>query len=500
MLEKVVVIIGGGMAGLTAAAYLARSGFSVQVFEQHAQPGGYVSSFERKGFTFPAGPSSFGSNGIIFPIMKELGLVGKPHFVRTRHQISWANQDIALLSPAQTERDLEILFPDERAALRKYFRWVEIGGTAFHDSLTGGMFFGRNVMKTILQLSIQHPLFPWAYEKARRKTNRSMHAHYFNNDYLRQILDQLGYPVMSGKNTLGMWASYYIDTWMPVGGMQSLADLFVHFIHEHGGKVHLNKRVNQIRVDHGIAVGVELSDGEFSPAGWVVSAADLNHTCMNLIGKNQIPSATFDKLGQARPSESIFAVFLGLSDCPDLATVFKRFKESHVSFTCADMKNIQLVLLSKDDSTVAPAGKHAMFIGALSPYADWEQLKGDRQAYLAQKAASADDLITRAEEFLPGLRAHIEVLEAASPLTYERYTSNWRGSTAGWNWNPKYQVKLKFAKDLPIKHFFPVGHYVFNPGGVPTAMITAWYIAQAIIKSAGSCSADSGRQKIPGTH
>lgn len=93
-----------------------------------------------------------------------------------------------------------------------------------------------------------------------------------------------------------------------------------------------------------------------------------------------------------------------------------------------------------------------------------------------------DELITRAEEFLPGLRAHIEVQESASPLTYERYTSNWQSATTGWNWNPALAPHFNLAKDLPIQNFYAVGHYTFNPGGVPTAMITAWYIAREILK------------------
>ena len=500
MLEKGVVIIGGGMAGLTTAAYLARAGYSVQVYEQHTLPGGYVSSFTRKGFTFPAGPTSFGSNGIIFPILKELCLVEKQRFVRTGHQISWDKHDIPLMSPAQTGRDLGKCFPDEKTALRRYFRWVEIGGTAFHDSLKSGMMFGRAVVKTILRLGIKHPLFPWALWVAKGQTNRSLHDRYFKDGYLRQILNQLGFPVMAGKNTLGMWASYYYDTWISTGGMQSFADLIVRYIRENGGEVYLGKRISRIRVENGQATGVEMQNGTFIPAHWVVSAADLHQTCLELIERNQIPSTMLDKLDRALPSESLFAVFLGLHGSLDLTAALKRFIESHVVFTCADGKYIQLVWLSKDDSTAAPPGKQALFIAALSPFEDWQPLKDDQQAYRVQKTAYADDLITRAEEFLPGLRAHIDVQEAASPLTYERYTSNWHGSTSGWNWNPKDAPHFELAKDLPIKHFYPVGHYVYNPGGVPTAMITAWYIAQIMTRQTKTMKADDKGKTVTSMH
>ncbi len=210
----------------------------------------------------------------------------------------------------------------------------------------------------------------------------------------------------------------------------------------------------------------------------------MNQTCLQLIGSSHLPASTMQKLERARPSESIFAVYLGLDDSPELAAALTRFKESHVFFTCADGKYIQLVLLSKDDPSVAPIGKHALYVAKLSPYEEWEGLKGDRKAYLARKAAVTEDILSRAEEFLPGLSAHIVVQEAATPLTFERYTSNWRGSTAGWNWDPKDAPHFDIGKDLPVKRFYPVGHYVHNPGGVPCAMITSWYIARSIIQEA----------------
>lgn len=485
MNQNNIVIIGAGMAGLTAAAYLARAGLKVQVFEQHTLPGGYISSFVREGFTFPAGPTSFSSNGIIFPILQELGLAGKQHFVRAAHQISWSEHDIPLRDPQQVQHDLAKCFPAEQRGLEHYFRWVKIGGDAFRDLLESGLMFGRDVFKTTLRLFLRHPLYPWVTWVARGQTNRSLHRHYFKDASLRQLLDQLGYPVMSAQNTLGMWISYFRDTWVPQGGMQAFANTFVHYIREHGGEAHLGKKVKRIWVKEGQALGVELEDRTQIPARWVISAADLRHTCFELIGREHLPSAMVAKLERARPSEPVFTVYLGLRDSPELANALERFRESHVCFTCADGEYIQLALLSKDDPSLAPTGKHALFIGVFTSYEDWAPLKGDKSAYRSRKAAVADELIARAEEFLPGLRAHIEVQEAASPLTFERYTSNWRGSTAGWSWDPAYTFHFNI-KDLPLKNFYAIGHYIFNPGGVPSAMITAWYIAREILKQSVS--------------
>ena len=484
MKDRAVAVIGGGMAGLTAAAYLSRAGFSVTVYEQHTAPGGYVSSFRRGGFTFPAGPTSFGSNGIIFPILEELGLKDRLRFIEAKHQISWGSHDVMLDTHNQTERLLAERFPDEKKALRRYFRWVKIGSSAFHDMLESGMMFGQGALKSMLRLGCMHPLFLWAALLACRHTNRSLHDRLFKNPLLKQMLNQLGYPVMTGKNTLGMWASYYKDAWVPEGGMQVLADLLAQNVRDLGGRICLGERIRKIAAEDGQAKGVELQDGRFIPADWVVSAMDFSRTCLELIGSNSLPASTKEKLERARPSESIFSLLLGMDGSAEISAALKRFQGSHAFFTCADGKYIQLVLLSKDDPSAAPEGKHALFVGMLSPFEDWESLKEDRAAYLLRKEEAAEELIARAEEFLPGLRAGILIREAASPLTYERYTGNWKGSTAGWSWNPKEAPHFKFDEDLPLKRFYPVGHYVHNPGGVPTAMITSWYVARSIIREA----------------
>jgi len=296
------------------------------------------------------------------------------------------------------------------------------------------------------------------------------------------MLDELAYPVMPALNTLGMWISYFDDTWTPAGGMQTFANTLVRTIREHGSEVHLGMSVERIRVDNGRATGITLRDGTTLDSHWVISAADLRHTCLELIGRDHLNPSLIAKLERARPSEPVFAVFLGLCDSPELERAFERSHEPHVIFTCADGRTIQVAWLNKDDASIVPAGKHSLFVGWLDNYKDWEPLKGDQAAYQARKAAVTDELITRAEEFLPGLRVHIEVQEAASPLTYERYTRNWQGATTGWNWDPQLAPRFKLPKDLPLKQFHAVGHYVFNPGGVPTAMITAWYITREILQ------------------
>ena len=72
--QKRVVIVGAGMAGLTAAAYLTRANFNVTLLEKNDRVGGLVGTFESNGFSFDAGPRAFVNSGIVKPILRELGI------------------------------------------------------------------------------------------------------------------------------------------------------------------------------------------------------------------------------------------------------------------------------------------------------------------------------------------------------------------------------------------------------------------------------------------
>ena len=68
------IVVGGGIAGLTCAAYLAKEGRRVLIIEKNRECGGLVNSFSRDGFQFEAGVRALENAGIIFPMLKELGI------------------------------------------------------------------------------------------------------------------------------------------------------------------------------------------------------------------------------------------------------------------------------------------------------------------------------------------------------------------------------------------------------------------------------------------
>ena len=69
-----IVIVGAGMAGLTAAAYLTRKHYNVLLLDKNNRVGGLVNTFNQDGFFFDTGPRAFVNSGIVKPILADLGI------------------------------------------------------------------------------------------------------------------------------------------------------------------------------------------------------------------------------------------------------------------------------------------------------------------------------------------------------------------------------------------------------------------------------------------
>jgi len=85
------------------------------------------------------------------------------------------------------------------------------------------------------------------------------------------------------------------------------------------------------------------------------------------------------------------------------------------------------------DPTMAPPGKTVLSVWCEADYVFWKRLRTQADAYEAAKERVADQIIGALNARYPGLRSKVETVDVATPITYERYTGNWRGAFAGWS-------------------------------------------------------------------
>jgi len=480
------------MGGLVAGNLLAKKGHKVTIFESHITPGGYTSGFWRKGFYFESGTLSFESSDMVFGAMKEIGVYEKIPFTRQYGRWIYNDMDYQAQSSADLKKALYESFPSELENLDRYFAEV--------DDMTKALFaMGKpsNVFQTItLPLKILKIIK--LFKKYGNMTVPEFTAKYFDKgSSLYRLLKNMGYPDMSAA-ILGMaiW-SFYDDYWTVKTGMQSWADVLVDNFIVLGGELKLKSRVDQIITKDGTAVGVR-SHGKDFKADCVISAADYKKTFLNLLDdKSLIPQELQGKIEKAAVSEGFFTVYLGLDIRREKMKEY--LKIPHVFYgednPGLDIYNsgdedffdktwVMLYSPSLMNAELAPEGKSSLMIHAMVPYKwmnNWGA--GDRETYRKLKDKAKNAVIEKATAVIPDLKEHIEFDDAATPLTYERYTANTDGATSAWSWNPNkkfYEKGMTANIKTPIKNLYIGSCWATQIGGVPGAISAAQACAKAI--------------------
>jgi len=267
----------------------------VLIVEQHSKPGGYCTSFRRKGFTFDAAAHSFGGlrdSGYVKKVFTDLQLTEAIQIHRFtpsdimiyRNHAVYIDTDIS-----NTVKNLSNLFPSESKAIQEFFD-----------------FFISGKQHNFVQL--------------RKKTFAQFLDSFFQNHLLKRIIatpvfGNGGLPpsLISAFTGAKIWSEFILDGgYYPAGGMQAIPDALCRIIERHGGKVMLNSRANSILIEKGRVRGVTLTKGQQYTAKYVVSACDIKQTYENMLSGVDIAPSLKYKLSSFLPSLSTFVLYIGL--------------------------------------------------------------------------------------------------------------------------------------------------------------------------------------------
>jgi len=482
-----VLIIGAGMGGLTAGCMLARSGHNVTIFEAHHTPGGYTAGFRRQGFYFESGTLSFESSAQVFRIMKGLGVYEQIRFVPQHYRFLFEGLDFQPRDYEDFKRAMLDRFPGDRESLERYFAAVDPLVRVMSPMMSGGRPSPASLLSMVR-----------LYLKYRNQTITDFSGRFFSRDSaLFRLFKSFGYPDMSAWILGGAIITIFQDYWTVADGMQSWADALAARFSELGGELSLGSRVEKIVTRDGAAVGVEVG-GKFHPADWVISAADYKKTFLDWLDNPKlIPGSRLEKIRANAVSEGIFTVYLGL-DIP-VGELRDRLKLPHV--LCFDEQpgadirkpddpdffqkvSVNLCSPSLLNPAAAPAGQSSLMIQASCPYR-WQNNwgGGDRGEYRRLKERVMRTLIAKANRFIPGLEERIVLADAATPLTYERFTGNSDGATSAWSWNPNKKFYPSFIRayvDTPVRRLLIGSCWATQIGGVPGALSAARACAKKI--------------------
>ena len=459
-----VVIIGSGLSGLTAAAYLAANGKKVLVLEQYDVAGGCSQTFRRKNeWQFDVGLHYIGGvrTGEIGRIIGGLGLNDRIEFPELDPDgfDTFVFPDLEFKVPKGWDNYVGRLvetFPDEEEGLR---------------AVTDVM---RNMMEELREVGIPDSdtdlkeyveKAPTVVSWGMRSMTDLFDEHYLSERSRAVLLGQAGDYATPPSRTPVTLHSGVVDHYLHEGafyvrgGGQEMAGHLVDLIHTYGGRVRTHAEVERILTEEtgsgGYRVtGVELAGGEEIATESVIATGDIKHLFLELLDPEAVPEDIRNTVDGYRMATPLVTVYLGLDfDITDRmpATNYwlhSRYdQESYYEPVAAGEFDTDPPVYISSASAKDPGHEgHAppgcstleLMTWATPDPAAWgvdeseEAPKYSRQdGYREAKQKITDQLIDRAEEKLGELRSHILWEEAASPMTQTRYTLSSGGSSYG---------------------------------------------------------------------
>jgi prolycopene isomerase len=483
-----VIVVGGGLAGLTCGAFLAKASRSVLVLEKEPKPGGCCTSFERQGFTFDVGVHfvlGAGPEGGVGKILRALGVANEMDFIKLDPLYRAVFPDFTLDVPSDWPVFQELLvkrFPDEASGLARLW----------------------DVMKELYDQmhSVPDELSFW--DKARFPLNYTLLAN-FSNKAFQAMLDEslrdpklkavvsslwlfLGCPPSraSALSMSGLLATCFLEkAYYPKGGSGRLSQALAGALARHGGELVTQTEVARILVKGGRACGVELVNGERLGAFFVVSASDARRTFLNLVGERYLKPGFVKKLKAMRPSFSACETYLGISLSPEETQglshqVFSYdsydMDEAYQRMLSGDVRApVSFALPSLHDPGLAPPGHGALTLLTYRPCHLVKDGSGERGKMEAQ-------MLSKAEKILPGLEGKIKVRDFSDPQTLERSTHAFSGGPYGWDFTPDQVGIQRLQPVTPIRNLLLAGHWTNPGGGVANSMVSGLLASRRVLK------------------
>lgn len=522
------IIVGGGIAGLTATAFLSREGQKVLLIEKNKELGGLVNSFSRNGFHFEAGVRALEDAGIILPMLKDLNI--ELESVKSPVSLGVGNEIVHienLESLSEYKAMLKKIYPESGGeidevlkTIRKIMKYMDvlygIENPVFKDLKRDTTFIFKKLLPWM-------PRFMYTVGKINKM--QMPVEDYLNsvvtNASLRDIISQHFF-----KNTPTFFAlsyfSLYLDYFYPKGGVGKLSEALRDKIIEQGGEIKTETTVNRLLPHVKMVVDENNVSYNYKNLVW---AADLK-TLYRITETDNLPATIkvdFEehklKMLRNKGSESVFTLYLQIDEALES---FGKIANGHFFYTPSTkglgqthreeldklltnfahkskqevlewldkfiaLNTFEISIPGLKDIELAPPGKTGMIISFLADYELFKKVK---------EAGWLDEFITEIENRVltvitnsvyPMLKDKVMARFSFSPLSIQNRIASSEGAIVGWEFSNDMPVinKIQIADrsvSTPLPSVYQAGQWAYSPAGVPMSILTGKIAADKIHK------------------
>jgi phytoene dehydrogenase-like protein len=526
--RKKVIVVGGGIAGLTTATALAKKNIDVLLIEKNDKCGGLVNSFERDGFLFDGGIRAIENAGMIMPMLEELDI--DLHFFNSKISLG-VEDDVINVETKESindyEKQLKRMYPEsgedvERviAIIKKMEEHMNVlfgkDSPFFKDKDRDRSYFIKAFIPWLFKLlgtffAIVKMKEPVEDFLAKAVKNRSL------NDIISQHFFKKT-PAFFAMSYFALYTDYYY----PQGGVGQVPLKIKEKLVALGGEVITNTEISHVDPFNKVIRDKEGNQYEFEKLIW---AADLKQLYKK-IRTDDFPPKILGKIKKEQDNilskkgaESVFTVYMGINQDPQK---FRDISHGHFFYTPSrvglgntqrsELNNMlnnwtslskeevkdwidrfcrlntfEISIPALNDKDTAPPGKTGVIASLLLDYALVKSIINDGWyeefvEYMEKKIIEVLD-----QSIYPGLKEDLIFSFSASPMTIENSVGSSEGSIVGWSFEEPIPINsgmlnMKDSVRTSMADVFKVGQWAASPAGLPTCILTAKLAADLVEK------------------
>ncbi|MHB1128011.1 MAG: phytoene desaturase family protein [Bacillota bacterium] len=487
---KKVLIIGAGMAGLSAGCYAQMNGYQSEIIEMHDQPGGFCTSWKRRGYVFDGcihwlvGSSP---DNPFYDLWEEIGavqgrrLIHRDEFARVE---SKEGRTLIVYSDfKRLEKHLLELSPADELVIRRFISMAKL-----FSVMKMPMDKPRELYSPVDGVKMLWQMLPYL-NSLRKANNISI------GDFAQQFKDPLlreGFEIMLVEKRYSLISLLFTLAWhhnrdaaFPEGGSLEFSRAIASRYESLGGKIHYRSRVKEIVVKKGQAAGVRLEEGQVLKGDWVVSAADGHTTIFKMLGGRYVGDKTSHYYNNMPLTNSSVQVSIGVdADLTGQPHAIYVPMEKPLDTGERKLSHIPIKHYCFDKS-LSPPGKSVVVSLLESDFSWWEKIAVDPERYQAEKDRIAAAVIERLQQRYPVTKGRVEAIDVATPRTFNRYTGSWKGSYMSWIQTPGSGMS-GIPRTLPgLDRFFMCGQWTMPSAGLPGSVLTGREVIQIMCKKDG---------------
>ena len=474
-MKKKVIVVGGGISGLTAGIYAQKSGFDVAILESHSIAGGFCTAWKRKGYLFEGCIHWLTGTNENEPMNKLWRYVGalnddvKIHYNDPHIVHMYKDTPILIYRDVdKTERHWLDISPEDEKHIRTLFRYVRQISNLVMPLFTLRGLKASNKYKQ----SIPEALAALRAVKRLKATSKISGEEFFGrfaHEGLREAMQLIAKTNSSIRyfvlyfSTLNRGSGGFVE-----GGAIGFIARMVKTFEDLGGEISYNTKVERVLVENNKATGVVVGGKQIDADAVIVTVDTM---VADTLFDIPLDAPWLSRMrSDVTPLSAVF-VSLGINaDLSDYPHIYSFRMKQPINIFSHKYYNIKAYNYAKD-SYFSPKGKTALTVilpDNKSLYDDWVKVR-DKGLYEEEKHRIGTALIEVLSAQIPEIAGNVEVVDVATPLTFERYCSSWKGSwmTAPETSSMRSRVHPSVIEGLSGVYFG--GHRMQVPGGLPVA-------------------------------